>query len=235
MPSSSPRYTKILCIICALRCQRLAALWLGSVFSGLAFFIIDLVKSRIPHLDPSTSAWTGYLLSFLDIPGIGPYAESTGWFWYSNSQSRFLATFEDSGIRVQIHRNCPKSVSVFSLVLVSTNGPATNNEGFNSIDIPISTEQKVAVAGFMFPSKPLPEQKASIMASCEVFGWVMCNHEGLPLESIYLDKWLQDEDRSETFEPADGFDTDENDHCNNSVVYDKQIERSIQEWLIGTE
>lgn len=73
------------------------------------------------------------------------------------------------------------------------------------------------------------------MASCEVFGWVMCNHEGLPLESIYLDKWLQDEDRSETFEPADGFDTDENDHCNNSVVYDKQIERSIQEWLIGTE
>lgn len=87
----------------------------------------------------------------------------------------------------------------------------------------------------MFPSKLLPEQEASIMASCEVFGRVMCNYEGLPLERIYLDKYWQDKDRSETFEPVDGFDTSEKDHCNNSAVDDNQVERSIQQWLVGTQ
>lgn len=87
--------------------------------------------------------------------------------------------------------------------------------------------------GIVFPSKPLSEQEASIMASCEAFGWVMRNCEGLPPESIYQDKWLQEEDGSETFESVNGSDTSNN--CNSSAVDDNQIGRRIKEWLVGAE
>lgn len=40
------------------------------------------------------------------------------------------------------------------------------------------------------------------MAPFEYFGWVMRNCKGLPPESVYQDKWLQEEDRSEAFGPV---------------------------------
>jgi len=71
------------------------------------------------------------------------------------------------------------------------------------------------------------------MASCEVLGWVMRNC--LPPESIYLDKWLQEEDGSKTFESVNGSDNSDIDHCNISVVDDNQVQRRIREWLVGAE
>lgn len=42
----SPEYMEILCTMCALRRPRLAPLWLGAVFSGLASIIVDFVKNN---------------------------------------------------------------------------------------------------------------------------------------------------------------------------------------------
>lgn len=261
--SSSPSYTEVLCIICALRRPRLAALWLGAAFSGLAPFAIDLVRSGTPPLDPSASAWTGCPQSFLDIPGTGPYAKYTGSgteitradVWrllylppaidddlhyesppFSPWEPVGMTTFEDSATRVRVHRNCPRHPLLYChWSWFQQNGSTTNDEGFKSNSVLMYPEQMDTITGIMFPCKPLPEQEASIMASCEVFGWVMRNCEGLPPESVYLDKWLQEEDGSETFESVNGSDTSDNDHCNSSAVDDNRVERSIREWLVGAE
>lgn len=76
LSSSSPSCNEILCIMCALRHPNLAPLWLGATLSGLAPFVVELVREGRP-LVPCSSAWTGCPQSFIDIPGSGPYAKYT--------------------------------------------------------------------------------------------------------------------------------------------------------------
>lgn len=73
-----------------------------------------------------------------------------------------------------------------------------------------------------------------MMASCEVFGWVTRNCEGHPPENIYSDKWLREEDGSETFMSVNGSDTSDSNHCDNTIE-DNRAGTSIQEWLAGAE
>lgn len=103
-----------------------------------------------------------------------------------------MTIFEDSAIRIQVHRNRPRHPLLYCHWPGSRqNGPTTDDEGFKSNRVPMHPEQVDTIIGIIFPSKPLPEQEGSILASCEDFGWVMRNREGLPPENIYLDKWLQ--------------------------------------------
>jgi hypothetical protein len=60
-----------------------------------------------------------------------------------------------------------------------------------------------------YPEFPIPNaQDASRMASCDIFGWVLANHEGRPpSEPIYDDAWLVDCQSSNGSEAGVG------DHC----------------------
>ncbi|KAI9747970.1 MAG: hypothetical protein M4579_007344 [Chaenotheca gracillima] len=74
LPNSD--YLETVAIICAIRCPRLGALWLGATLSGLAKTVLEFVASGTPPLDPDACAWTGCLQSFMDTAGSGPYCQS---------------------------------------------------------------------------------------------------------------------------------------------------------------
>lgn len=92
------------------------------------------------------------------------------------------------------------------------------------------------------PFWPLVDQDTSMSASSEVFGWVMRNCEGLPPESIFRDKWLQEEeedDESDSFHSAKYPDFSDADCCNNygnnNAVKDTRGGRNVQDWLAAAE
>lgn len=257
LSSSSPSYDEIPCIMCALCRPSLASLWLGATLSGLTPLVIDLVRDGTPPLDPYASAWTGCPQSFMDIPGSGPYAKCTAsgtklaradaWrllypppvidddLHYNSPPSSpwepvGMTTLENSAIRVRIHGNCPRHPLLYCRwCWLQKDGSTMDDEGFDW-----GLQHIDATARVVIPSQPLVDQEASMTASCEVFGWVTRNCEGYSPESIYLDKWLR-EDESEASEPANDSDTSDSKRYDDKTVDHNQVATSIQEWLAGAE
>ncbi|PYH86702.1 hypothetical protein BO82DRAFT_412442 [Aspergillus uvarum CBS 121591] len=136
-------------------------------------------------------------------------------------------TFETSAIRVRVHRHCPRHRLVYRCwSWLRQDGLWTDDAGLEpdrgsddgGVDarcLPVQDPEPLEPGNkIKIPVRPLIDQDASIAASCEVFGWVMRNCEGLPPESIFRDKWLQDEDEddeSESFHSADC--SDPSDAC----------------------
>ncbi|PYI35268.1 hypothetical protein BP00DRAFT_363051 [Aspergillus indologenus CBS 114.80] len=160
-------------------------------------------------------------------------------------------TLETSAIRVRVHRHCPRHRLVYrcwswlreyglwtdDAGLESDSGldeRGYDARGFAGRDPePLEPRNKIEI-----PVRPLIDQDASIAASCEVFGWVMRNCEGLPPESIFRDIWLQDEeedDESESFHSADCSDPSDACCCNDDARKDTRVGQNVQDWLAEAE
>lgn len=260
----SPNYTETLCVMCALRCPNLAALWLGATLSGLSPMVIEFIRSGTPPLDPSASAWTGCPQSFMDMTGSGAYAKPTasGTRISRADAWRFLyfppivdddlhynsppfspwepvggTTLEASAIRVRMHRDCPRHSLIYRhWSWIRKDGSKTDDEGFNPSIIAFRPRLVNVPVGIEIIPQPLPDQEASIAASQEVFGWVTRNCEGHPPESIYLDRWLQEGETSEAYKSADGSSFSIDDDGEDAIDHNgEEAGCSIQKWIAGID
>lgn len=259
----SPNYTETLCVMCALRCPNLAALWLGATLSGLSPMIVEFIGSGTPPLDPSASAWTSCPQSFMDVAGSGAYAKPTASgtrisradVWrllclppivdddlhydsppFSPWEPVGGTTLEVSAIRVRMHRDCPRHSLIYRhWSWIRKDGSTTDDEGFNPSIIAVRPQLVNVRARIEIVPQPLPDQEASIAASQEVFGWVTRNCEGHPPESIYLDRWLQEGETSEAYESAGGsnFSIDDDEDAIDHNA--EEAGCSIQKWIAGID
>ena len=245
--------------MCALRHPSLAALWLGATLSGLAPMVIDFVTSGTPPLDPSASAWTGCPQSFLDMASPDKYAKPTAFgmkitranVWrllylppivdddlhyesppFSPWEPVGMTTFEDSEIRVRLHRDCTYHPLVYRhWSWIREDGSTTDDEGFKPGIVAVPYSRLInRTSQIDIPSLPLPDQEASLSASQEVFGWVTANCEGHPPEGIYLDRWLQTEEASEANRTADDSSSSGGDYSE-IPVDDTRPGVNIQKWI----
>lgn len=140
-------------------------------------------------------------------------------------------TFEHSVIRVRIHKNCPRHRLVYQhFSWRRKDGSALKDTGFKpDPDISITDlpscclNDNIVTTLRNLPTRLLPDQEASIIASQEVSGWVTRNGEGYPPEAIYWDEWLgegedNDDDGGVVKEPLGAFESSSNkasDHARN--------------------
>lgn len=147
-----------------------------------------------------------------------------------------FTTFQDSAIRVRVHRDCPRHRLMYQhWSWFRNDGSAIEDSDFDSNSVLDRRHMITDIVAIPknFPTRTLPDQEASIAASQEAFGWVTRNCEGHPTEDVYLDEWLREESGSEIFESLDD---NSSSSCNNSNVKDSSTDvhgsgMSIQGWI----
>ncbi|OJD24938.1 hypothetical protein ACJ73_03699 [Blastomyces percursus] len=179
--------------------------------------------------------------SFMDTPGSGPYATTVG----ISRADVWRLLYLPPVVEDDLHYNTPpftpwepigrKFRSTDHQLIyqpwlwLRSDAPAIEDKGLNMLSPPaVSNHSSVDFSSMDFQTSPLRDQKASMEASREAFGWVTRNGEGKPPEDVYWDKWLQegsDDSDGETPEFSDGNDQE------GSLTDIPEAGLSIQMWV----